>query len=328
MSTTNLTSEIVDLQLASRIILAYGGLVLIAFGTLGNVMNICAFIRLKSLRQMPNSIFLFAFFSASLVQLWTARFSRAMVTLTGVDLLALSPVYCQVRWLFGRISSNTTMASICLSSIDRYLATSRNVRYRQALTSQRASLVIVLIIFLYSIPFIPDSFYYIGPSCTAPGEPYEYRQFITYFNTIVTSTLPCFVLILFSTLTWRNIRAVRFVHRSRLESQVTRMMFAEVAMVCFTSFPNIVSNVYSLSTQSMKKSPLRAAQDSLWSNVFNTINILTYAASFYLFLAVSSSYRQNIRTCLCCRKQSRIGPQEYTLATATVHRVIVATSRY
>ena len=328
MSTTTFSSEILNLQLVSRLILAYGGLVLIALGTIGNFINILVFTRVKALRQMPNSIFLLTFFTASLVQLWTTRFSRAVVNLTGVDLLALSPVYCQVRWLFGRITSNTVVTSICFSSIDRYLATSRNARYRQAFTIQRASLMIVVIVFIYSIPFIPDVFYYTGPSCTAPKEPYEYRQFINYFNTVVTSMLPFLVLLLFSTLTWRNIRTVRIVQRSRLELQVTRMMFAEVAMVCFTSLPNIVSNIYTLSTQSMKKSALRAAQDSLWSNVFVTINVLTYTSSFYLFFAVSSSYRQNVRTVLCCRKQHRIGIQEQATATAPVNRAGAPASRY
>lgn len=318
MSSTTLTNEVISLQSASRIILAYGGLALVTFGTIGNVLNMMVFLRVKALRQMPGSIFLFAFFIASLLQLWTTRFSRAIINLIGVDLLALSPFYCQVRWLFGRVSANVTMASICLSSIDRYLVSSRNAHYRHLLTIRRASLIMGTLSFIFSIPFIPDIYYYLGPLCSAPGTPIEYRQFITYFNTVVTSTIPFCILILFSFLTWHNLQSIQNVRSSRLESQVNRMMFAEVGMACFTSLPNIVSNIYTLSTQTMKKSSLRAAQDNVWFNIFTTINTLTYVLSFYLFLAVSSNFRHNVKMILFCQKQNRIGTEGIRTATRTM----------
>ncbi|UJR16724.1 hypothetical protein I4U23_003624 [Adineta vaga] len=290
MLTTTISNEILDLQSASRIILAYGGLILVGIGTIGNILNILIFTDIKALRKMPNS--------------------------------------CQIRWLFGRISSNTTMASICLSSIDRYLSTSRNAHYRQLITIRRAILMVFIIVFIYAIPFIPDAFYYTGPNCTAPTEPYDYRQFITYFNTIVTSLLPFLILVIFSILTWHNLQSVQLVQRTRFEAQVNRMMFGEVGMVCFTSFPNIISNIYSLSMQGVKKSALRTAQDNLWSNVFNTINILTYALSFYLFFIISSSFRQNVRTVLCCKKQARVGISEHGLTTLTLNQTFTKASRH
>lgn len=88
MTNTTISNEILNLQLASQMIYGYGALILIGFGTVGNLLNIVVFIRLKMLRQIPNSVFLLASFIGSLVQLWTVRFSRAILSLTGIDLLA------------------------------------------------------------------------------------------------------------------------------------------------------------------------------------------------------------------------------------------------
>jgi len=99
MSTSTVSSEIIILQQVSKFIFAYGGIFLIVLGTIGNMLNIFVFLYQKTLRRMPNSIFLFILFIASLIHLWTVRVSRAMLSLTGVDLLALSPVYCEIRRL-------------------------------------------------------------------------------------------------------------------------------------------------------------------------------------------------------------------------------------
>ncbi|CAF1395479.1 unnamed protein product [Adineta steineri] len=312
MSNTTISSEILNLQLASRMIFSYAVLVFIAFGTVGNLLNIFVFIRIKVLRQMPNSVFLLTSFIASLVQIWTTRFSAAFHNLTGVDLLKQSSFYCEIRWLFGRTGATITMASICLSSINRFLMTSQNVRYRQVVTIRCARVTVIVMILIFLIPLIPDVVYYSGPACTPTGSPYWYRQYTMYFNQIFSNIVPGPVLALFGILTWRNLRSARVIQRNRLEEQVNRMILAELVMICITSIPNIITAIYPIVTTSMVKSQLRVAQDGLWLNMLAIPSITTYCASFYVFYAASSAYRKNVRTALNCKKHNRIETQDRT----------------
>ncbi|CAF0894917.1 unnamed protein product [Adineta steineri] len=317
MSNTTISSEILGLRLASRMIFSYAVLVLITSGTVGNLLNILVFIRIRVLRQMPNSIFLLTSFVASLVQLWTTRFSTVFLNLTGVDLLKQSGFYCEIRWLFGRMSGTITMASICLVSINRFLMTSHNVRYRQVFTTQRARVAVIVVVLVFFIPFTPDIVYYWTPSCTSTGSPYGYRQFIMYFSQVFSNLVAGPVLALFGILTWRNLRGVRVVQRNRLEEQVNRMILAELVMVCITAIPSIITVIYPLVTASMSKSQLRVAQDGLWLNILAIPTITTYCVSFYVFYAVSSAYRKNVRTALNCKKHNRIETQNRTLQQNT-----------
>ncbi|CAF1451406.1 unnamed protein product [Adineta steineri] len=295
MTNTTISSEVLNLQLASRLIFSYAILIFIAFGTIGNLLNIFVFIRIKVLRQMPNSVFLLTSFVASLMQIWTTRFSTAFLNLTGVDLLKQSRFYCEIRWLFGRMGATITMACICLVSINRFLITSPNVRYRQIFTMRCARMTVIVVILVFLIPLIPDVVYYWTPSCTRTGAPY--------------CIVPFPVLVLFGILTWRNLCSVRIIQRNRLEEQVNRMILSELVMICITSIPNIITAIYPIVTSSMTKSQLRVAQDGLWLNMLAIPSITTYCTSFYVFYAASSAYRKNVQTALNCTKHNRIETQ-------------------
>jgi hypothetical protein len=97
MSTSAVSSEIIIFQQVSKFIFAYGGIFLIVLGTIGNMLNIFVFLYQKTLRRMPNSIFLFTLFIASLIHLWTVRFSHAMLSLTSVDLLDTNLFQNQIK---------------------------------------------------------------------------------------------------------------------------------------------------------------------------------------------------------------------------------------
>lgn len=137
---------------------------------------------------------------------------------------------------------------------------------------------------IFIIPLVPSIVYYSAPSCTSSGAPFEYKQYASYFNLLLTNYVPVLVLILFGILTWSNLHTGRLGQQNRLEAQVNRMILAELIMVCFTSLPNIVSTTYSMATASMVKSPLRAAQDNLWSNVLAVFTVSAYSGSFMYFL--------------------------------------------
>ena len=307
MSNISVSEEILRLQFISNFFDGYLMLALTVVGTISNLLNIFVFIRLKALRQMPNSVFLVTSFISSLVLLWASRFPRSILSITGIDLLVGSIVYCKIRWLFGRWGLNMAFTCRCLASIDRFLTTSRNPHYRCLFTMQRARILVIIFSISYLAICVPDCIYYSGYSCTASTSArFVYKQFIAYFNLIITNILSVCVLATFSMLTWYNLRSSRLKRRDHLQAQVNRMMLAEFALAFITTLPNFVYNIYVQVTQSMVKTQLRLAQETLWSTVSAIISFTMNIGTLYVYLIVSPAYRRNVRTALCGKKRNRV----------------------
>ncbi|CAF3640427.1 unnamed protein product [Rotaria sp. Silwood1] len=279
---------------------------------------------------MPNTVFLVASFVGSLVLLWSSRIPRSILTVTNVDILVGSIVYCKIRWLFGRWGLNMPITCVCLASIDRFLMTSSNIQYHRFITLKRAYIIVTIFSIAYLAICIPDGIYYSGYLCTASANDRAiYKQFITYFNLIVTNILSLLVLIIFSLLTWYNFWSTRHQRRSRLQQQVNRMMLTEFTMVCITTLPNFVFNIYQQATQSVVKSQLRLAQENLWTNVSVAVSFTLHVGTFYIYIIVSRAYRRNVRTALCFKNQNQVTSLQSQLrngTTAQAFRTITARS--
>jgi hypothetical protein len=318
MSNSLVDEEILRLQYIAQIFDGYVMLGLIFIGTIGNLLNIFVFIRLKTLRHMSISVFLIGEFTGSLVLLWSSRFPRCILSITGVDPLVGSIVYCKIRWLFGRWGLNMPFTCLCLTSIDRFLSTSRNARYRRLITVQRAYIIVIIFSIAYLAICMPDGIYYSGYSCTASTNARAiYKQFITYFNLSITNVLSIVVLGTFSLLTWYNLWLTRHNRRNQLQQQVNRMMLAEFTMAFITTLPNFIYNIYSQVTQSVEKSQLRLAQETLWSDVSVIISFTMNVGTFYVYMIVSPAYRRNVRTALCFKRQNQITSQQIELQNGT-----------
>ncbi|CAF1675976.1 unnamed protein product [Adineta ricciae] len=305
MSSASTNGEILRLQAIGQIFDGYVVLVLIIIGTIGNLLNIIIFLRNKTLRQMSNCVFMLMFFISNLTSLWASRFQRSMLAITGIDLLVGSIFYCKVRWLFGRWSFNMAFTCICLSSIDRFLNTSRNERYRRLITFKRATIITTIISIAYIIIFMPDAIYYSGYKCTASSSDRAiYQQFIVYFNLTMTNSIPQLTLGLFCILTWYNLWSTRREQHNQLHQKVNRMMLVECTVIFLSSLPNFIYNLYAQITQSWMKSNLQIAQENLWKTVSIVPSFILNIGTFYIYFMMSSAYRRNMKVAFSCNKKS------------------------
>ncbi|UJR18033.1 hypothetical protein I4U23_004934 [Adineta vaga] len=314
MSSSADKEEILRLQSIANFLDGYVILGLIAVGTVGNLMNIMVFLRHKKLRQMSNCVFLIMLFISNLTSLWSTRFPRSILAIKGIDLLVGSIVYCKIRWLFGRWSFYMSYIYLCLSCIDRYLNTSRHERYRSLITFKRALIITATISMIYFIIFIPDAIYYSGYRCTASSSDRElYKQFLNYFNLVMCSSIPMVILGTFSILTWYNLYSTRNIVHSKLHRQVNLMMIVEFTIIFMGATPNFVFSIYTEITQSTVKSSLRVAQETVWRNACVICSFLLYVGTFYIYMIMSSVYRQNVKAAIFFRKSNQIGTQSTPL---------------
>lgn len=309
MASTTANTEILRLQSVSNLLNGYLALVVLVVGTVGNLLNILVFIRIKTFHQMPSSIFLFTSFASSIVLVWTGRFPQALVIVSGIDIAAASAFFCALRTVLGRISQNLALLCIGLVSIDRFLMTCRTGRYRQLLTKRKAVIIVTILFLIYLAISIEDAItYYSAPLCRSPVAPFVYTQFVSYFSWVVTFGLPLIILTIFSLLTWRNLRVSIPGRRNHLQEQVNRMMFAQFALMFLSTLPIVVMRVYRLCTDWQKKSALQTAQETLAFNLATTVGYASPIGSFYLYFLVSAVFRQNVRTVLCCKHPIRVLP--------------------
>ena len=267
-------------------------------GTIGNLINIISFVRLESLKTLASSLFLLASFIASQFVLITGLLTRVIRGFTGIDPVYTSVALCKARWMIRTAAGTVSLTCVCFAAIDRYLVSCHNVRRHRLITIKRARWAIFISICFWSSIFSSYAVYYTAPtplSCTI-ADPF-FAYFASIFNLFHYSILPLSVLSVFCTLTWRNLgqQPITYLRGGvRLYDQVTRMLIAQSFEIFITSFPNMIWQIYVVSSNSIVKNSLRIAQENLINTICVLIGFSTHAVTFYVYLLASSTFRKNI----------------------------------
>ncbi|CAF0753583.1 unnamed protein product [Adineta steineri] len=312
MSNTTSNNDIVlQIQLVTRIISTYLSLTMFIIGTIGNISNIFVFTHLPLLSKLASSWFLGASFIASQLVLNTGVISRVILGFSGIDPLVSSTIWCKIRWILGPLGGSASLTCISLASIDRYFITSDQVDRHRWISVRRAQYMILIVVFIWFILLIPNGIYYTLPSCTIINT--IYAQFSPIFSLVTYSIFPLLVLAIFCVLTWFNLHSnrMKLIRRNNMESQVNKMMIAQLCVILLTSVPNVILQIYTLSTRTMFKSTLRQAQEGLLSAVLSELGFVTHAGTFYVYLIASRSYRNNVKNIILSYKNglNRVLPQ-------------------
>jgi hypothetical protein len=300
-------NEIAQLLNISDYLFAYVGLTIFALGTFGNLINIISFIRLESLKTLASSLFLLASFIASQFVLTTGLLTRVISGFSGIDPVNTSVALCKARWMIRTTSGAVSLTCVCLASIDRYLFSCHNVNRHRLITMKRARWAIFISICFWSCVFSSYAVYYTAPtpmSCTI-ADPF-FAYFASCFNLFHYSILPLSVLSVFCILTWHNLgqQPVTYLRGGvRLYDQVTRMLIAQSVEIFITSFPNMIWQIYSVSSNSIVKNSLRNAQENLINTICVIIGFSTHAITFYVYLLASSTFRKNVRNMFLIARQ-------------------------
>ncbi|CAM4768092.1 unnamed protein product [Rotaria magnacalcarata] len=292
-------NEITKLLAIVDILFGYVGLTIMLLGTFGNVINVISFARLESLKTLASSLFLLASVIASQGVLSFGLLTRVIGGFSGIDPLYTSVVLCKIRWLVRTASGAVSLTCICLAAIDRYLFSCHEIHRHQLITMKRARWAILISIFFWLSVFSSYAVFYTSPtplSCTIANPAFAY--FASYFNLFHYSILPLSAISTFSLLTWHNLGqqpATYLRGGIRLHDQVTRMLIAQSFGILITSFPNMIWQIYTVSTNSTIKSSLQLAQNNLINTICVLIGFSTHGITFYIYLLASSTFRKNVQ---------------------------------
>ncbi|CAF1058061.1 unnamed protein product [Adineta steineri] len=281
----------------------YGNLVFMIFGTIGNIFiiilfnkhhqNACA-IYLKY-SAIVNTINLIYYIPLRIFPIDYSRGTR--------DVLILCKITIYIPNVIGQIAKTF----VVMACIDRYLITSDRVSFRAFSTPKRAKFVIIFaIIFWIIFPIhAPIMQTIINGQCVKYG---IYLTIYTFYAIVFIGGGPIIILIIFSYLTYRNMRQMKAriqpipIHTTTENNSIRRkdrdlliIVIAEVFVYLMTTslYPIILLEM----VISQYAIPNKSIQYTQIENFINNFSIfLLYIISaipFYIYLISSKAFRRD-----------------------------------
>ncbi|CAF4336472.1 unnamed protein product, partial [Rotaria sp. Silwood2] len=199
---------ILSLNLISAQINRYLSIIILLFGTVGNILN-CLVLSQKALRKNPCS---WLFLASSITSLITLISGVAVRLMAGwsADLTDTIPWLCKFR-IFVLFDSRTIASwLIMLATVDRWLSSSIKVNRRHMSTLKNAQYGTLLLVLLSSLIYAQIFYCYEANLTNAPlkcyGKTIWCRLLIDFTFATVSILIPSLLMFIFGFMTILNIR--------------------------------------------------------------------------------------------------------------------------
>jgi hypothetical protein len=298
----------------------YFSIVIFIFGTIGNVLN-CLILAQPTLRSNPCALF-FLFSSFAHLTFIYAGLTTRMLSGWAVDLTNTIGWLCKLRGFILYTSRTVALWLIVLATVDRWLSSHFNARYRQMSTVKNAYRSMILVLSLSALVYVQLFYCYEANLINSPLKCYgrnELCRLVTAMvDAFVTATMPIIFMIIFGMMTISNVRQTQrrlqsfpmltlvSANNGRLKNQAQQqrrskktdrhllvMLLFQVIILALLSLPFIVAEIYLTLVATQYKTPLQTA---IVNFVFNFALLLVYlccGTPFYIYtLCGGSVYRR------------------------------------
>jgi len=240
----------------------YGGIMIMAAGILGNLINIIVFLSLETFRQSSCAFYLTIMSIVNIGQLLSGLLSRIMIAGFTIDWTQMSIFYCKFRITFFQLCSLMSYACLCLATIDQYFATCTRPRWQQWSNIKLAQRLIVISFIVLTMIMIPYPIFL--KQLTVATDKISCNmnnvialQYRNYFIVLFLSGyVPDFITVLFGILAYRNVQQIAYrtlpLVRRELDKQLTTMVLVQVIINLFTNIPSITVNAIMYATINVK----------------------------------------------------------------------------
>jgi hypothetical protein len=287
----------------------YFTLCVFCFGVVGNVLNILVLSQ-RSLRSNPCAwLFLISSF-ANLISIVSGLTTR---TKSGwdLDLTDRFDSLCKIRTFAVFTSRTIAFWLITLASIDRWISSCINARYRNKSTLKNAQKGAIIITVISIILYVQMFYCYEANLINAPLKCYGKTIFCRHLTALtygfITILCPLFFMIVFGIMTVLNIReSQRRTHtingdvstqnnptrnsdnqQKRLKSKADRhllfMLLIQVILLTLLTLPQAIQKIYSTFTEEMSTDLLHQAINNF---IYSFVLLLSFIASgmpFYIY---------------------------------------------
>jgi growth hormone secretagogue receptor len=308
MSSTDVTIN--QLNQAAVVIFIALSIINFALGSVGLILNILVFTR-STLRREPCSFYFLSVTCYDLFVVFLIMPVRILSNVYNINEANYNLGLCKVESFAFYVTRVISIWLIVMACVDRYLHSSWNERIRRmsSLKSAKISSAIISIIILisyshmlvyYEIINVSNQFGNITPQCNSQKG--IYRTFLGFWHMVMSSLCPSFIMLLFGFLTLKNVRQRRqLVQRvgenraiRRTDTQLLRMLAAQVFVIIIATLPFCVDQLYTSFTSSLKKSTLRIAQENLAGQITAIVTYFVHSSSFYLYTLAGTIFRKEV----------------------------------
>ena len=289
------------LNLLSSDLNRYLSILILLFGTIGNLLN-CLALSQRTLRSNSCASLFLASSVASIITLISGVAVRLLAGWS-FDLTDTVNTLCKLR-IFVLFASRTSASwFITLATCDRWLSSSLDANRRQFATLRNAQRGVIIVVFLSCLAYAQVFYCYEANLTNAPLKCYGRTSFcrllIDSEFASISVICPSLFMFTFGFLTILNIRYMsqRRVRPTLLtvDTQIvtTRvkkpdqyflsMLWIQVMLLTLFSLPQVIQNLYGNITQSEVKSALQKAINNFVFNMFILLTYVTNGMPFYIY---------------------------------------------
>ncbi|UJR34268.1 hypothetical protein I4U23_021672 [Adineta vaga] len=313
---------------SARQLMIIAGIIMLIFGSIGNLLNIYVFIiwcrpRTTStdhhhVNQTNNSsLYLLASSISNLIVILYPLLTR--IIFDGFNYL-VSPnqviILCQLRFFILHTFDLISLTYFCMATFDRYLITSRNAHLRNLSTTKHRTIQIILIIFLlFSLHNIPVAiFFHVSPTghCDISSTGYLY-YYLYAIQILFHGIIPIIFLSIFGTLTFQHLKKLQIHGHLNVDKQLSRMLLLMSTAIIISSIPYCIEQIYYVMFSRNNTEP-----SSLFFllHVISSILFYTYpVSSYYIYFISTPHFRHEIKRLFRCNQHIhlRIHNQIHTI---------------
>jgi len=244
-------SFMAPLALTATTLTAYLGTIILVIGVVGGLLNVLVFVSLQTFRQNSSAFYMIVASTVSIGQLLTGLLSRVMISAYGIDWTSMSAVYCKLRSYMIQVFILISLTNLCFATIDQFLATSNNLRWRSwcnIKVAYRLSIICIIFWIIYFIPyFIFYDLIYVSSSnkwiCGITNSIFA-RFTNNFYIPVLFAPLPLLITAIFAILAYRNVQQVPYrtvpLVRLELDKQITTIVLVQVIVNIITITPCVI----------------------------------------------------------------------------------------
>ena len=271
---------------ASQIYTIIVYLIFLIGGLIGNFYNVLVFRCFKLFQRNQCAFYLMSESIASFGVLIVIVPFRIAEYVFAYDSTQLSLTWCKLRQAIAIVFAFLSLSAICYAAMDQYLSTHWHAYLRHLSTlklSHRLICVTIMILILYSIPFMIFFEIQLGSGCIITNV--IFARFFSFVNFCVfTAILPITISVSFALLAYTNVRRIVRrqipIARRRLDRQLTAMVLTKVAFLVVATLPYIIFRIYTLNIPDHRSDTIRMSIEQL-------IFVIT-ASLYYIYFAVKT----------------------------------------
>ncbi|CAF2770092.1 unnamed protein product [Rotaria sp. Silwood2] len=298
-----MSSNEILIQRIAREMSLYTPITLLIFGSCGSLCNFITFTS-KQLRTSSCAFYFLCTAITELIAFYFGLLSRLAGDRLGSTLFTTNVAYCKIRsYLVVALPSLVTYM-ILLTTIDRFMSTTAQVRYRSfsqlKVAHRLAPLVIIISMILSSHMLV---FYNFFPACIA--QPGVYSIVYSVYLIIWTGFLPNGLILLFSFLTFRNViktkqrvgaavtkMSTEQRRTQKTESQLIVMMLSQATLSSCLDLIRIALYAYFVLSTGLPKSSYQRSVDGLLLQISIILLYGNCSKSFYVYTLTSGFFRK------------------------------------